>query len=509
MSTLYDILAAPFRAIGSLFSKGGGGGKGKTPKPSEGEQFFASLLRGFGWFGNGPGGWSQDRVLQVSKFRHWVYVAVRAIMEEIGQMPVQAAWRRSPEEAEMDRRRGKAWNYIPRHARLRRKALARLQGNEELELVPHDHPLLRLMHKPNAYDTYESFVQKKVMYGELTGNIFVWEAARNSLWHPTEQWVLPSHWVYRARQTQEQIDRGELVSGWEIRPYGVRSSTGIILPAEEVIHIAYPHPATPLDGYSPLTAGAEWIDTADAIDTARFAAMKQGIWPGLILKLMPEVLDPDPETRDRLRERFRQHYQGEDKFGKPLVLSPGVDVAQATRPPAEMDFGEGSDQFRDWILTLFRVSKAVVGITAEVNRASMEAAIASFYRSCIRPKLHFLDGVETEKVARRYDPTLILFHEDPTPDDPEELRARVETLSRCGMVTPNEGRAWFGLEPYEHGGDDPLVPPTLVPLPLNTGQDSLGAGGAGGGGDLDSLIEQIQGLRKPKPQGGGGEVEAP
>jgi phage portal protein BeeE len=210
--------------------------------------------------------------------------------------------------------------------------MARLQGNEELELAPHDHKLLRLLHRPNAFDTYETLWQKIELYGDLTGNIYLWEAAHDRLGHPVELWVLPSHWVYRAQQTQEQIERGEMVSGYEIRPYGVRARASIVLPASDVIHLPYPHPMTPLDGYSPLTAGAEWIDTLDAIDTARFSAMKQGIWPGLIMKLAPDVLDPDKDTMDRLRQRFRQHFQGEDKFGKPLVLSPGMDVTQATRP---------------------------------------------------------------------------------------------------------------------------------------------------------------------------------
>jgi hypothetical protein len=122
------------------------------------------------------------------------------------------------------------------------------------------------------------------------------------------------------------------------------------------------------------------------------------------------------------------------------------------------------------VLALLRVPKAILGITTEVNRAAMEAAIASFYRGCIKPKLRFIDGVLTEKLARRYDENLLLYHEDPTPDDPESVALEVKTRATYGAITPNEIRAIYGDEPYENGGDDPVVPSTLTVMPLNTGQ---------------------------------------
>jgi hypothetical protein len=132
----------------------------------------------------------------------------------------------------------------------------------------------------------------------------------------------------------------------------------------------------------------------------------------------------------------------------------------------------------------------------------MDAASANFARWCIKPKLRFIDGMLTEKLARRYDESLILFHEDPTPDDPAGIALEVTTRAAAGAITPNEIRALYGDEPYEHGGDDPLVAPTLVPLPLNTGDaGGAGMGGAGGGQTLDELIAGIQGLRKPAGEG--------
>lgn len=472
-NSILDTLAAPFRAlargVGSLFASKAAKKEPAGGGPSEGERFWAELLQSVGWFGAGPGAWSQDRALQVQQFRGWVYCAVQATAEEYAGQAVQVAYRRSPKQADEARKAQKAWNYAGR--RHRKKAMARLQTHEELELANHDHPLYRLLQNPNAPDTYETFWQKLVIYLRLTGNGYIW-VIPNELGLPLELWVLPSHWVYPAERTQEQIDAGVLIAGYEIRPYGVRATSGVVLPAEEVIHFPAPNPIAPFDGFSALQAGANWIDTLTASDVSRFAAQKQGIWPGLILSLLPDMHDPDDHTMARLRERFRQHNQGESRAGRPLVLGPGMKVEQATRPPAEMDWIQGSDQLRDWILSLFRVPKAVLGITAEVNRASMEAASANFARWCIRPLMRLIDGVLTEKLARRFDADLVIYHEDPTPDDPKQLNEDLKTDAALGVRTPNEVRSLRGLEPYEHGGDDPLVPSSLRVLPLGTGEET-------------------------------------
>lgn len=468
-TTLYDLLTYPFRALGRALGIGSSKGKGDAASASDtspGTAFWGRLLSGYGWHG-APGSWSQDRALQVQQFRGWVYCAVRAIAEEIAGQPIQVAYRRDYDQAEDARKAGKAGRYLSKQHR--RKALARLQSHEELELVHHRHPLRRLLDNPNPPDTYELFWQKLELNLELTGNGYIW-AIPNQLGQPMELWVLPSHWVWPAERTQEQIRAGVLVAGCEIRPYGVRSGSGVILPPEEVIHIPLPHPLTPFDGFAPTTAGAPWIDTAAAVDTARYSAMKQGIWPGLILSLMPEMADPDQPTLDRLRARFRDLYQGADKAGKPLVLAPGMEVAQATRPPTEMDFVDSSDQMRDLVLALYRTSKAVLGITAEVNRASMEAAIAIWMRGCIKPRLRLIDGVLTEKLARRFDDDLVVYHDDPTPDDQEHVLAKQKLHLAVGVRTLNEVRAEEGLEPYEHGGDNPLIPGSLREVGYGTGE---------------------------------------
>lgn len=418
------------------------GGDREQRKPSRGERAFARMLPGnsFGL----PGGWSQDRRQQVLQYRHWTYIAVRAIAEEIAGQPPLVAYRRSAAEVSA---KGLHAKVLPRYRR--KSAMARIASHEELEPADSSHPLARLLANPNEPDTSETFWQRTVINAELTGNAYWW-AIENKAGRPCELWVLPSHWVWPSPNRRSE----SLVDFYDIRPYGASSSGSLTLSADEVIHIPYPGAITPFDGWSPLSAGAEWVDIASSMDASRWASFKQGIWPGLILELAADMEDPDDATIARLYARLEQRFRGELNTDKPMILSPGAKVADRTRPPRDMEFVQGSDQMRDWVLALHRVSKTIAGITEEVNRASMETAAANFARWTIRPKVRLIDGIATEKLAKRFDEALVIYHEDPAAPDPAAETERITKLVGAGIMTPNEARAELGMPPLPEGGDE-------------------------------------------------------
>lgn len=472
-----------------------------------GDRVWSRILSiGSGVWG-APGSWSQDRRLQAAAYTGWTYVGVRAICEGFAGLPIQAAYRRDPDAIPEAKR--KAWRASGRlmDGRARRKSLAVAQPHEELELLPSDHPLVRLLNNPNKPDTGWTFRYRLMLNLELTGNAYVW-AIPNALGEPAELWVLPSHWVWPSPIR----DKDELVSWWEIRPYGVATSGGSFkIPAEEVVHLAYPHPMTPMDGFSPSAAGAAWLDIATAMDTSRWAAMQEGIRPGLVLKMDGNVANPDKETAERILSEIEARHKGPANNRRPILLGPGVDTADDhSRTPAEMDFHQGSEQMRDWVLALRRVSKTIAGLDDSANFATMHASAANFARWTLRPKCEFVDSILTEKLAKRFDDDLIVYHDDPTPNDPQQRNADIALRAQHGAITPNEIRREFGDEPYEHGGDDPLLSPSVVPVPWATGED----------GDAQAFAEALaamQEAKQPAPSpadlagalGGGGERPGP
>src|SRR5262245_33550516 len=272
---------------------------GLRTKSSRGERTLASLFPGgrYGW----PGGWSQDRLEQVTHFRHWVYVAARARCEKFAQLPPQIATVAQPG--------GTGQRFL--------KALSPVQHHEELEPVPPNHPLRRLLNKPNPVDTSYDLWYETNLFMDLTGNAFWW-VIPNRVRLPAEIWTIPSHWVW------PRTGKTRLIEDFEVRPWGGMGSAGsLFLPPEEVIHFKNKSPLNKIDGYSALSAGAQWIDVEESISASRWAQFKNSCRPELWLELAPDMADPTDDQISRIEAKFFARYQGEYSTGRPIITSPG------------------------------------------------------------------------------------------------------------------------------------------------------------------------------------------
>lgn len=421
--------------------------QGKRPEALWANLWPASPM---GW----PGGWSGDRWQQVLHYKQWVYIAVRAIASNVAMLRPRVALVET-------RDRDRAINEATRAAR--RKALATPQEHEQLEPVGPEHPLVRLFNDPNEPDTAFDLWYELAMFLELTGTGYLW-AYPNGLGLPAELWVIPSHWLRISKPGKQRM-----VESYQLMPYGTAGGAGgFEIPADQVIAIRRKNPLTKIDGFGHLQGGAEWIDTGESITASRWSSFKQGTYPGLHYKLPPGV-QPDDDELDRLYAKFLARFQGERNTGRPIITTDGAELNRLSLTPMEMDYSASADQIRDQILALFGVPKGIVGIEPAGDQISAYAPLRQFCRFTLAPLLCQLGQVLTEKLARRYDPRLRVWWDDPTPDDPRQLNEDLRTDWSMGALTPNEVRALRGRGPFEHGGDDPLMPAGMQPRPWATG----------------------------------------
>lgn len=470
---------------------------GKTRKRT-GEALFASLSSFGGMFGL-PGSWGHDKLEQARHYRLWTYVAVRAIAEQIAQHPPCVAIRRTPEQAAEAYANKKAWRYVRRDGGRKKAITSSVQEHEELENVDSDHPLFRLFHDPNRPDTAYTFWFRTILFLELTGECY-WLKIRNGLGLPVELWPVFPHWVQPVRGG---ANSGRLIDAYTIRPMGGGESgiRPIQVDADDMVAIRYPSPLSLVHGWSPLAANAEWVDAAEAIDSDRWYSFEGGMWPGFVIKLDPNIYGRQGPTREQrlgmyadLDERLR----GKEKAGRPIMLSPGMEPTQTTRTPVEMAYVDSSAQMRDWVLAIHRVSKTVAGLSDDVNRASMAASLANFITGTCAPKYTLIGQVATEELAREFADDLVVYWPSEAPDDPEQVNADIQVDLAAGAITPNEIRTKRGREPYEFGGDDPVMPQTVSVVPWGTGEQAPG----------DEMAEELSRDRmeaeaeatKPEPQ---------
>jgi HK97 family phage portal protein len=285
-----------------------------------------------------------------------------------------------------------------------------------------------------------------------------------------------------------------LIDYYEIRPWGSPSGA-LKFPVDEVIHLKQKHPLSKLDGYSKLAAIAQWIDTEESISTSRWSQFKNRARPEMWIKLNGDVFNPDDDEIRRVQAKISEKLKGEYRTGEPVVMNPGAEIVPLNWTPQEMGYIESEEQIKRMILSAFGVPPAVLGDAQGMTYGSVLAAQAAFCTFAINPRLAYLGQVMTEKLAARYDRRLRIWWDDCTPADPTQVNADLALDLQYGVRTLNEARAVRGLEPYQHGGDDPMVGMGLAPLPLNTGeeQDTLA-----GLGDMASPIGEEK-TEPPEP----------
>ncbi len=490
-------------------------------RATKGERIMGSLFpnRGIGW----PGGWGEDRIEQVLHLKNWTYVAIDAIACKIAQMIPNMAYvhnRRIPGKTEKYAESkigtfggtnvidGMGHSFLTTGS-YHRKALSVIKPHEQLEPLPHDHLCRRLIEEPNAVDTAYDLLYEMDMFLELCGVAYLW-AVPSKLGNPCELWSIPSHWVWPRTGGGQYVQpdnafADRLIQYYEVRPWGGLGSAGMLrFPPNEVIMIPFKSPINKLSGYSKLTAGDQWIDSEESISKSRWSQFNNMARPELWMELGEGYNDPNDARIARIEAKFMNKYQGEGNYGRPIITPPGAKLSVLSFNPTEMAYFQSEEQIRDMILSLFRVPKAVVGISNDMTFGSILATLAAFSEFCLNPRLAMIGQRLTKFLGSRFntdDAHVRIWWDNTAPSDPQQVNSDLQADFSAGAITTNEWRAIRGRAPYKHGGDDPLVsgPGGLVPLPLNTGDDLT---------ELGKLVPTL-GQQEQEEQPGIGEEGAP
>jgi HK97 family phage portal protein len=437
---------------------------------SRASRIMAGLSLPFGAGKFGYNSWSDNRGEQVKHFKSWVYISINAIASKVAQLSPQVAIAMPAPTAPGSKR----YRYRGLNLGQRRKALTQIAPSEDLEPVGFNHPLVRLLRNPNQPDTAGTFMRELCIFLHLTGNAYIWlpPEGNNAFGMPSEMFCLPSHWMW------PMTGKSGLIEYYEVRPV-YSNSTVLDIPADQVVHLPFKSPISKIDGWSPQTAIARWIDSSEALDQSRWHSFANLAQLGPMLLLDPDALDPDGNDIERLENRFMSRFSGPTKAGRPILLQNVKDIKFATQGTRELDFGASSEQLRDYILAAFGVPKQVAGFSDGLTFGGNLATIQWFCSNTINPLTHFLGENLTEKVAPRFDEgkNLRVWWDDASPEDPGQKLAENQAYLQAGVLCLNEVRQDLGLEPYEGFGDLPI-------LPMGVSEFS---GGGGQGDDMDLL----------------------
>lgn len=345
--------------------------------------------------------------------------------------------------------------YVFKCINIRAKAMGSIpwllyRGQKEVE----DHPLLRLLDRPNPQIGGSRFIQDLVGYRLLNGNAYVY-APPNSFTAPKE--------LYALRPDMTQLIEGDAqrpVAGYQFS--GRHGSTRIA--PEDMLHWKSFNPLDELRGMSPLMAAALSIQMNSDSRAWDVALLQNGGKSSGTVTTDGQLTD---KQRAALKEQLKAKHSGPRNAGKMMVMEGGMHWEQMGMTAVEMDWIEGLKLSAKEICIALETPPEMAGDSANKTYSNYQEARKAFYQETVIPDMRDLCDELNRWLVPKFGGDLRLDYDLDAVDALQENRTELwSRLNMTSWLTINEKRQAAGYEPIGAEGDVILVPATNLPLDM-------------------------------------------
>jgi HK97 family phage portal protein len=285
-------------------------------------------------------------------------------------------------------------------------------------------------------------------------------------------------WLHRIDPWRVCLYRDELGRLlYEIRNGGKEST---YLRPEDVFHLRGPSPDG-LVGYSVIQMFRRSIGLGIATERYGRTFFERGPMPGGVLTV-PAALKKD--GRDELRDSFQQVYGGSRNAGRVVVLWGDMKFEKADLANDDAQFLQSRNFNLYDICRIYGVPPHKVAQLERATFGNVEHQSIEFIQDCLLPWVRRLEMEADVKLfgrvmmGRRYTRLDLdtLLRGDALVQS-QSVRERVN----AGLMTPNEGRSYFEMDPRPNG-DKLIVQGAMATLDsvVNRPAPPVGPGPAGG-----------------------------
>lgn len=311
-----------------------------------------------------------------------------------------------------------------------------------------DHWFLRLLDKPNRYQTGLEFMETMMLNLVLHGNAYA--RITRVAGRPTS--LLP----LMASQVEVELLRDGSVA------YTYTSDGSVnVYAAESIWHLKLY--GNGIVGNSPLAFARRIVGIAQAADTAVTKIYKNGAKPSGVISFDRAL---KPEQREQIRANFDTLTTGDDN--RLMVLEAGAKFESISMSPQDIELLSSRRFQLEEIARWFGVPSVMINDTAGSTTwgSGIEQIVTGFYKLNLRPYLERIEAsakiwlLTDEEDRNRH---FALEFEGLLRSD---LKTRLEgyrTAIQGSIMTPNEARAVEGW-PALPGGDDLLAQINMAPV---------------------------------------------
>ena len=334
----------------------------------------------------------------------------------------------------------------------------RAYGKDELST---DHWANKLIANPNPFFTHSQVWTFIENWLSINGNCFIWT--------PTLGYKVPLQmWVLNPTRTRVLLGGDNFVQGYV---YQSVSDGSIVIPENEVIHLAKVHPTHKPDeiigmnifGTGLVSAALDYANVDVEVSEFLHRFFANNAVPPIIATHQDQV---DGEVWEKLKSRWNEEMPD---YKLRALLGGGLGLQLPPKSDLAISYDAVSKDTRSQISQVFGVPSGM--LTGEYqNRATAEIQFAIFRQNTIDPEALYI-AEEFTRHFRRFEDDVLIESLPYVYVDPESEMKKEEFELKWGMKTINEARKERGYDSIQDG-NVPLLSAGLLPLKsvLNTAQ---------------------------------------
>jgi HK97 family phage portal protein len=330
--------------------------------------------------------------------------------------------------------------------------------------VVEEHPLTRLMQRPNPFMGQAEFWAMVVTWMGVGGNCYIWK-------RPSVGGGAMELWPLHDGLIKPVFHPTRWISGYVADAGDGRR---VPVPADEIIHLRWaPDPLQPQVGMTPIMSVAREVDTDNEAARYIHALLKNDAVPRTLVTVKNGLTDG---AFKRLKAQFREQYGG-SKRGDVMVL----EGQEMSIDRLGLNLNELADAAlrripETRIAGAFEVPAILAGLGAGLDSATYanaETLTEFFTETTLIPRWRAVAGQFQAQLLPDFgaaDPGLVvefdLSEVRALADDEDAKWARWRGAWTDGLATKNEARVALGMEPTRYG-DVFLLGGKLVPADRN------------------------------------------
>ncbi len=250
------------------------------------------------------------------------------------------------------------------------------EGAAELD----DHPLLKLLAKPNAHQSGTDLLE--ALYGHLlvSGNAYAEAVAVDG--------AIRELYALRPDRMSIVPDASGWPAAFEYSANGrtVRFNQEAEGPVPPILHVAAFHPLDDYYGFPPLEAAQVSLDVHNAANAWNKALLDNAARPsGALVYKSENGSNLSEEQFERLRDELQANFSGATNAGRPLLLEGGLSWQTMSLSPKDMDFMQLKHGAAREIALAFGVPPMLLGIPGDNTYANYREANLAFWRQTVLP----------------------------------------------------------------------------------------------------------------------------